>query len=106
MEDKHYLVVDLEATCCDQGSIPREETETIEIETSCGCCRLLSARNFQKILIVTDGVLPNEEQRRRLCEITHLVFSAMLAYDFVLFRKIVTFLDVLNVSIVREITVG
>lgn len=27
----HYLVVDLEATCCDDDSIPREETEIIEI---------------------------------------------------------------------------
>ncbi|MCE9552336.1 MAG: exonuclease domain-containing protein [Planctomycetes bacterium] len=27
----HYLVLDLEATCCDQGMIPREETEIIEI---------------------------------------------------------------------------
>jgi inhibitor of KinA sporulation pathway (predicted exonuclease) len=27
----HYLVVDLEATCCDDGSIPREEMEIIEI---------------------------------------------------------------------------
>jgi len=27
----HYLVLDLEATCCDQGTIPREETEIIEI---------------------------------------------------------------------------
>ncbi|MDI1442900.1 3'-5' exonuclease [Polyangium sp. 6x1] len=27
----HYLVVDLEATCSEDGSIPREETEIIEI---------------------------------------------------------------------------
>ncbi|MGE0492172.1 MAG: exonuclease domain-containing protein [Vulcanimicrobiota bacterium] len=27
----HYLVVDLEATCCDQRSIPRSQTEIIEI---------------------------------------------------------------------------
>jgi len=27
----YYLVLDLEATCCDQGTIPREETEIIEI---------------------------------------------------------------------------
>lgn len=27
----HYIVIDLEATCCDLGSIPREETEIIEI---------------------------------------------------------------------------
>jgi inhibitor of KinA sporulation pathway (predicted exonuclease) len=26
-----YLIVDLEATCCDQGTIPREEMEIIEI---------------------------------------------------------------------------
>lgn len=28
---KHYLIVDLEATCCDQKSIPRNQMETIEI---------------------------------------------------------------------------
>ena len=28
---KHYLVVDLEGTCCDDGSLPNEERETIEI---------------------------------------------------------------------------
>jgi len=28
---KHYLVIDLEATCSEDGSIPREETEIIEI---------------------------------------------------------------------------
>ncbi len=28
---RHLLIVDLEATCCDQGSIPRQEMETIEI---------------------------------------------------------------------------
>jgi len=28
---KHYLIVDLEATCCDQQSFPRDEMETIEI---------------------------------------------------------------------------
>src|SRR5512145_1452543 len=27
----HYLVIDLEATCSEDGSIPREETEIIEI---------------------------------------------------------------------------
>lgn len=27
----YYLVLDLEATCCDQGTIPRDETEIIEI---------------------------------------------------------------------------
>ena len=26
-----YLIIDLEATCCDAGTIPREETEIIEI---------------------------------------------------------------------------
>jgi inhibitor of KinA sporulation pathway (predicted exonuclease) len=30
-EYKYFLIVDLEATCCDQQSIPREEMETIEI---------------------------------------------------------------------------
>ncbi|XOV87623.1 MAG: exonuclease domain-containing protein [Pseudomonadota bacterium] len=28
---EHYLIVDLEATCCNQESIPRREMETIEI---------------------------------------------------------------------------
>lgn len=28
---RHYLVIDFEATCCDRNSIPREETEIIEI---------------------------------------------------------------------------
>jgi len=28
---KHYLIVDLEATCCDKKTIPRREMETIEI---------------------------------------------------------------------------
>jgi inhibitor of KinA sporulation pathway (predicted exonuclease) len=27
----HYLVVDLEATCCDRGAVPRAESEIIEI---------------------------------------------------------------------------
>jgi inhibitor of KinA sporulation pathway (predicted exonuclease) len=33
MHDKptHYLIIDFEATCCDRGSIPREETEIIEV---------------------------------------------------------------------------
>lgn len=30
-EIKHYLVIDLEATCCNKGTVPREEMETIEI---------------------------------------------------------------------------
>ena len=31
MSNKFYLVVDLEATCCDRQTIPRREMETIEI---------------------------------------------------------------------------
>lgn len=27
----HYLVIDFEATCCDRGSVPRQEMEIIEI---------------------------------------------------------------------------
>ena len=27
----YYLIVDLEATCCDSGTIPRHEMEIIEI---------------------------------------------------------------------------
>ncbi|UYZ83817.1 exonuclease domain-containing protein [Entomomonas sp. E2T0] len=28
---QHYLIIDFEATCCDQGSIPRHQMEIIEI---------------------------------------------------------------------------
>lgn len=28
---RHYLVIDFEATCCDRGSVPREQMEIIEI---------------------------------------------------------------------------
>lgn len=28
---KHYLVVDFEATCCDRGTVPRQQMEIIEI---------------------------------------------------------------------------
>ncbi len=28
---RYFLIVDLEATCCDRGSVPRREMETIEI---------------------------------------------------------------------------
>ncbi len=28
---RYYLIVDLEATCCNQGAVPREQMETIEI---------------------------------------------------------------------------
>lgn len=31
LTSEYYLVLDLEATCCDDDSIPREETEIIEI---------------------------------------------------------------------------
>lgn len=31
MPPSHYLVIDFEATCCDQGSVPREQMEIIEI---------------------------------------------------------------------------
>lgn len=31
MSYSHYLVLDLEATCCDAGTIPRVETEIIEV---------------------------------------------------------------------------
>ena len=31
MPPGHYLVIDLEATCCDRGTIEREESEIIEI---------------------------------------------------------------------------
>ncbi|MDZ8051190.1 MAG: exonuclease domain-containing protein [Aulosira sp. ZfuVER01] len=29
--DRYYLIVDLEATCCDEGTVPRHEMEIIEI---------------------------------------------------------------------------
>ncbi|ESQ74568.1 3'-5' exonuclease [Asticcacaulis sp. AC402] len=31
MQPEHYLVVDFEATCCDQGAVPRDHMEIIEI---------------------------------------------------------------------------
>lgn len=31
MTSRYYLVVDVEATCCDRNTIPRDETEIIEI---------------------------------------------------------------------------
>ncbi len=31
MNETGYLIIDLEATCCDAGTIRREETEIIEI---------------------------------------------------------------------------
>lgn len=31
MNENFYLVIDFEATCCDQGSVPREQMEIIEI---------------------------------------------------------------------------
>jgi inhibitor of KinA sporulation pathway (predicted exonuclease) len=31
MSKRHYLVVDLEATCDDRGAVPRSETEIIEV---------------------------------------------------------------------------
>jgi len=31
MNPKHYLIIDLEATCCNKGRVKREEMETIEI---------------------------------------------------------------------------
>jgi inhibitor of KinA sporulation pathway (predicted exonuclease) len=30
-DSQHYLVIDFEATCCDRGSVPREQMEIIEI---------------------------------------------------------------------------
>jgi inhibitor of KinA sporulation pathway (predicted exonuclease) len=29
--NRYYLIIDLEATCCDRGTVPREEMEIIEI---------------------------------------------------------------------------
>jgi inhibitor of KinA sporulation pathway (predicted exonuclease) len=31
MTDRNYLVIDLEATCCDAGTVPRQQMEIIEI---------------------------------------------------------------------------
>jgi len=31
MQAEHYLVIDFEATCCDRGTVPREQMEIIEI---------------------------------------------------------------------------
>ena len=45
---EHYLVIDLEATCCDDNTFPRNEMETIEIGAVMVCRRtLLSVDEFQ-----------------------------------------------------------
>ena len=31
MQAEHYLVIDFEATCCDKGTVPREQMEIIEV---------------------------------------------------------------------------
>ncbi|MCC7419468.1 MAG: exonuclease domain-containing protein [Planctomycetaceae bacterium] len=31
IDEQYYLIIDLEATCCDRGTVPREEMEIIEI---------------------------------------------------------------------------
>jgi inhibitor of KinA sporulation pathway (predicted exonuclease) len=37
----HYLVIDFEATCCDQGSVPREQMEIIEFGVAMADARTL-----------------------------------------------------------------
>lgn len=43
MKFDYYLVIDLEATCCDQGTIRREETEIIEIGAVIADARTLAS---------------------------------------------------------------
>lgn len=38
----HYLILDLEATCCDRGSVPRDEREILEIGAV-----MMDARSFE-----------------------------------------------------------
>ncbi|WP_339750111.1 3'-5' exonuclease [uncultured Rubinisphaera sp.] len=48
---KHYLVIDLEATCCDDNSFPRNEMETIEIGAVMVCSRtFLPIEEFQSFV--------------------------------------------------------
>lgn len=42
MKTNYYLVIDFEATCCDQGSVPREQMEIIEFGAV-----MVEAKNFQ-----------------------------------------------------------
>jgi inhibitor of KinA sporulation pathway (predicted exonuclease) len=43
-DPQHYLVIDFEATCCDRGSVPREQMEIIEIGAV-----MLDAADFQGV---------------------------------------------------------
>ncbi|ODA33671.1 exonuclease [Planctopirus hydrillae] len=48
MNMEYYLAIDLEATCCDDNTFPRNEMETIEIGAVMVCKRtLLSVDEFQ-----------------------------------------------------------
>jgi len=49
----NYLVVDLEATCCDDGSIPKDEMETIEIGAV-----LTSSEDFDRRIPFSQFVCP------------------------------------------------
>jgi inhibitor of KinA sporulation pathway (predicted exonuclease) len=44
MKTNYYLVIDFEATCCDQGSVPREQMEIIEFGAV-----MVEARHFQVV---------------------------------------------------------
>lgn len=44
MKTNYYLVIDFEATCCDQGSVPREQMEIIEFGVV-----MVEARHFQVV---------------------------------------------------------
>ncbi len=47
-EYDYYAVIDLEATCCDDGSIRRQDTEIIEIgAVLCDACTLEPVEEFQ-----------------------------------------------------------
>lgn len=65
-----YLVIDLEATCCDAGTIPREQTEMIEIGAV-----VADARTFARLDDFTTFVRPVRHPRLTpFCkELTHIV---------------------------------
>lgn len=57
---KHYLVIDLEATCADDGSIPDNEREIIEIGA---------------VLVETAGLTTVEEYQSFVRPVQHPVLS-------------------------------
>ncbi len=54
----HYLVVDLEATCSDDGSVPRDQMETIEIGAV-----MVEATNLQPVSEFQSFIRPVRHQQ-------------------------------------------